>query len=72
LNHKFLILTTHLLALEADPTILRTPAPLSKKRKRNPPVVPDETELDRLLIATMEAGKDDSKKPCLFSVQSSL
>ncbi|KAJ6496161.1 hypothetical protein C8R45DRAFT_823311, partial [Mycena sanguinolenta] len=33
-----------------------------KKRKREPVVLPEDTELDKLLLATLEAGKDETKK----------
>ncbi|KAJ7802638.1 hypothetical protein B0H14DRAFT_3488276 [Mycena olivaceomarginata] len=49
--------------LEVDASLLnlatRTP---TRKRKREEVLLPDETELDKLLIQTLEAGKDDSKK----------
>jgi hypothetical protein len=51
-----------ILELEVDPTTLGMSATAPRKRKREIPTLPDDTELDRLLIKTLEAGKDESKK----------
>ncbi|KAJ6597844.1 hypothetical protein B0H10DRAFT_1827009 [Mycena sp. CBHHK59/15] len=51
-----------ILQLKVDASILSPSAFPSKKRKRENVVLPEETELDRLLIRTMKVGKDKSKK----------
>jgi hypothetical protein len=48
--------------LEIDPSPLNLPAQRHpRRRKREDVVLPDETELDKLLTQTLDAGKDKSK-----------
>jgi hypothetical protein len=49
--------------LKIEPTLLSTAVPIpTRKRKREDVVLPDKTELGKLLIQTLDAGKDSSKK----------
>jgi ribonuclease HI len=50
------------LQLEVASSILGPSVFPTKRKKREEVVLPTETELDRLLISTLEAGKDDTKK----------
>jgi exonuclease III len=51
-----------ILPLEIDSSLIGAPTVRSRKRKRQDVVLPDETKLDRLLIQTVKAGKDESKE----------
>jgi ribonuclease HI len=50
------------LEVEIDKSLLGALALRTRKRKRDEIVLPDETELDKLLIQTLKAGKDEAKK----------
>ncbi|KAJ6629694.1 hypothetical protein B0H10DRAFT_1939668 [Mycena sp. CBHHK59/15] len=50
-----------ILQLKVDTAILGHSAFPYKKRKREVVILPDETELDKLVICTLAAGKDESK-----------
>jgi ribonuclease HI len=51
-----------ILQLEIDFSLIGAPTVRCRKRKREDVVLPNETELDRLVIQTVQAGKDESKK----------
>jgi hypothetical protein len=63
-NHATLVLE-----FKVDPSVLGQSAFPFRKRKRETPILPDESDLNKqLLIETMTSGKDESKKRWLSSI----